>query len=161
MNCRRFTANVSDLIAGRLDPVLAAEMSRHAAECARCAAELSAERRLRSAFEAVDGPVAEIDLRVALAARISAAATSRVRPARAWLRPVFALAGGAGLAAVLALLSIPRSAPPSSPVEVDETRVVRLVADMQPAPEGALDPWPENAGVAPLSLASSFAEEGR
>ncbi|HSV75111.1 MAG TPA: hypothetical protein VLH79_15240 [Chthonomonadales bacterium] len=161
MRCRQFSASASEHVAGRLDAALAAGMERHAAECARCAAELRAERRLRSAFAAVDCPVREIELRPALAACLATGAAPMQRPARAWLRPVFALAGGAGLALVLALLAAPRPTVPVDSAAVDETHVIRLVADMQPAPDGAFGSWPESAGVAPLSLALSFTEEGR
>jgi anti-sigma factor RsiW len=91
-------------LAGSLPPRDAEEVRRHLSTCAACTEEL----RLLEEARAVAPPV-EVDVRPWFASRVAArAAAERPRPVgQPWWR--WAFAGGAAVAAALAILLVPRS----------------------------------------------------
>lgn len=97
-DCTRFEASIVDFLEESLAPAAQAELSAHAAACARCTATLRAYRHIESAYQAR----AELEVRPELAARILAGARAEARPVRSRKRLVLLL-----VAAGLALLFVP------------------------------------------------------
>lgn len=144
MNCKEFAAALSDWAAGRLSSGEAARMAAHQGECRACAADAEVERSLRAAFAALGGPAHTPDIRAGVAMRIEAErGTSPTRWSRAWAFGG-ALAAAASLGIVFVGSHLARHAPEATDVaQVREHRIVRMMANAQPATEAA---W-ETAGA--------------
>lgn len=135
MKCRDVGPHIADWVAGRLEPGLAPRVQEHLACCEACRREAAAESRMRDLLGSFATEDLHRDLAPAVTARIAAAHAPRrfglFRPAPAF---AFALAGVA--CAVVLWTKVQSPVGPAVAVKpVDESRVVRMVADMQQIPD--------------------------
>lgn len=148
----RAHALLLDLAYGELEPAEASEVSRHAAECSECAAELERIGAVRAAAAPLAaGPVQPPEGRDALieAARRTVAG----RPPRRWSSRPALVSFGAAAAVIMIVagvtLQLGGDAPSSRPVDADVP---------SPAPPGASPP-PEAAPSPPSAMVLRTPEE--
>lgn len=149
MKCRDFEFDLSDWIAGRLAADRSARMQEHADNCRACSVATEHERSLRVAIAAVPPITRTPDLWLRISDRIAAPAARASWLDRLFPKPSRAgyglsFASGLAVIAVCAVIFTHRSpvggtSPTAGanlpPEQVDEARVVKLVADMQSVPE--------------------------
>lgn len=140
MKCREVEPLIAEWVRGRLDPGAAPRVQDHLTRCDACRQAAAAETRLRSAVSALPAPELDRDLTGAVLARVSAP-----RKAGFWSSfrlPAYGFAGAAaaGACAVLMLSRVqPTAVTGPALASVDETRVVKLVADMRQMPDTSDD----------------------
>lgn len=144
MNCKEFASALSDWVAGRLSSSEAGQMAVHQDQCRSCAAEAEVERSLRAAFAALGGAAHTPDLRAGVAMRIETERSSAPGP---WSR-VWAFGGALAAVASLGVVMVGshwlrHSSEPVTVAQVREHKIVRMMANAQPAAETA---W-ETAGA--------------
>jgi hypothetical protein len=135
MNCRDLEKNSAAWLQGRR-PELAESIAEHTGKCSRCALLLREEKALLESLAPLRAEPTAPDLWPDLHERIRT-----TTPHRAAARPWYAFALTAAVAAALAFVSLR----PQEPVRdltlapEDEVRIVRMAADVLPAPDPADD----------------------
>jgi hypothetical protein len=135
MNCRDLEKSSAAWLQGRR-PELAEPIAAHTAKCARCALLLREEMALLESLAPLRAEPTSPDLWPGLYERIRTTA-----PQRATGRPWYAFALTAAAAAALALVAL-RPQQPAQNLTLapeDEVRIVRMAADVLPAPDPADD----------------------
>jgi anti-sigma factor RsiW len=150
MKCREANLLIADWVAGRLEPGVAPRMQEHLSVCERCRMEASLEAQMRDRL----GSLTAADLRRDITSDVLARIAEARKPARLWAprrAPAFAVAvAGVACAIVLFVATGSDRKPQPGVTSVDETKVIRMVADMQQMPDGSeeslfasgvRDPW--------------------